>query len=300
MSELPQPFVSVIIPVFNDCQRLKICLESLENQNYPKHLYEVIVVDNGSEEDIESVVKQFNQAIITNEQRTGSYAARNKGISLAKGEVIAFTDADCIPAPDWLEKGSINLLSIPKCGLVAGKIELFFQKPNSPTLVELYESAMAFQQSKFVEDLKYGATANVFTFKHVISQVGHFDDTLKSNGDREWGQRVFAAGYRQVYADNTCVAHPARYSFAQLYKRVIRITGGHHDFKKNKGYSWKGFTRDLIRDIFPPPENYVRIWSNPKLNNKQKTQITFVMLSTKYLSAWERLRLQLGGISTRG
>ncbi|HAA30818.1 MAG TPA: glycosyl transferase family 2, partial [Cyanobacteria bacterium UBA8553] len=81
MAHQSHPFVSVIVPVFNDAKRLKICLDALEHQTYPKHLYEVIVVDNGSDknEDIEGVVAQFGQAIASYESIPGSYAARNKG-----------------------------------------------------------------------------------------------------------------------------------------------------------------------------------------------------------------------------
>ncbi|NJR32909.1 MAG: glycosyltransferase, partial [Chamaesiphon sp. CSU_1_12] len=68
-------FVSVIIPVFNDAERLRLCLEALQNQTYPQNLYEVIVVDNGSnpDEDVKSVVAEFGQAIAAFEPTPGSY-----------------------------------------------------------------------------------------------------------------------------------------------------------------------------------------------------------------------------------
>lgn len=107
MNNPPKLFVSVIIPVLNDSERLKLCLEALEHQTYPKKLYEVIVVDNGSDQSIGSVVSKFTQATATAESHPGSYVARNKGILIAQGDIIAFTDADCIPALDWIEKGQI-------------------------------------------------------------------------------------------------------------------------------------------------------------------------------------------------
>lgn len=301
MSYLSNPFVSVIIPVFNNSEDLKSCLEAIENQTYPKSLYEVIVVDNGSDQDIKEVVSQFSQAFAAYESQPGSYFARNKGLSLAKGNVLAFTDSDCIPALDWIEKGVAHLLQVPNCGLVAGKIELFFKNPDQPTAVELYESIMGLRQQKFVEESRYGATANLFTFRSVIDKVGSFDETLKSSGDREWGQRIFSAGYEQIYADDTCVAHPARYSWDELYKKVVRTIGGHQDLKKKRGYLFKDFIKDLAKDLSPPFRGYFRIWSEQRLKgNKQRVQYTFVMLLVKYLSAWEKIRLQLGGSSTRG
>ena len=300
MDDRSSAFVSVIVPVFNDSENLKTCLEALESQTYPKNLYEVIVVDNASDEDIESVVSQFEQALTTHESHPGSYAARNKGISLAKGDVIAFTDADCIPAPDWIEKGVANLLRFSNCGLVGGKIQFVFKEPNQPTVVELYDSVSFLQQQKYVEDKKFGATANLFTLKSVFNNVGFFNDTLKSGADREWGQRVSSSGYKQIYADDTCVAHPARHSLDKLYKKIVRVIGGYQDAKKKQGYPFGEFIVDVARDLFPPCRIFFRIWSDEKLKgDKQKFQFSCVVVLIKYLHAWERIRLQVGGRSTR-
>ncbi len=101
------PFVSVVIPVFDDPDRLRTCLQALEHQTYPKPRYEVIVVDNGSARSVPPLVGQFGQARATYEMVPGANAARNRGISLARGEILAFTDADCVPARDW---GSPSIL----------------------------------------------------------------------------------------------------------------------------------------------------------------------------------------------
>ena len=303
MSNLSSPLVSVIIPVFNNSEGLKKSLEALENQTYPKSLYKVIVVDNGSDEDIKEVVSQFGQAFAAYESQPGSYFARNKGLSLAKSDVLAFTDSDCIPALDWIEKGVAHLRQAPNCGLVAGKIEFFFKNPDQPTAVEYYDVTMmdGFIQQKFVEESRYGATANLFTFRGVIDKVGPFDQTLKSSGDREWGQRVFSAGYEQIYADDVCVAHPARHSLEQLHKKVVRIIGGHQEFKKKKGYSLGEFFADMATDLFPPFRLYFRILLDKKIKGGvQKLQFSLVFLYFKYLGAWEKVRIQLGGTSTRG
>jgi glycosyltransferase involved in cell wall biosynthesis len=302
MDNLSNPFVSVVIPVFNNPEGLKICLAALENQTYPKSLYEVIVVDNSSAESIESIINQFGQAVATYESRPGSYAARNKGISLAKGEVIAFTDSDCIPATDWIEKGVANLLHVPKCGLVAGKVDLFFKNPDKPTAVELYDSILLnHPQKEFIERERFGATANVFTFRSVIDNVGSFDDTLKSCADQEWGWRVFSFGYHQIYADDTCVAHPARYSLHELSKKIVRVIGGSHDLSRTRGYSFKKIFRDVTYALLPPIKSYFRVWSDKKLNsNGQKMQLLLVITYVKYLRTWERILLQMGSQSQRG
>jgi glycosyltransferase involved in cell wall biosynthesis len=307
MKSLSQPFVSVIIPVFNDRDRLKTCLTSLEKQSYPKNLYEVIVIDNGSDsqQNIAEVIAQFKGVLATYESCPGSYAARNKGIAIAKGEVIAFTDADCIPAEDWIEKGVKNLLATPNCGLVVGKIEIFFKNTNRLTLVEQYESIMAFQQKEHLEKYKYGSTANVFTFKSVLDRVGFFDANLKSNGDFEWGRRVAAANYQQVYADEVCVAHPARYSFAQLYKRTVRLAGGIYDAQIQKCDSYiqrnKLFLRSVLEDFAAPILCFREIFFNNNLKGfSQKITIYLIESAVRYIRAMEKIRLKLGGVSIRG
>ncbi len=306
MKHQSSPLVSIIIPVFNDAERLKICLESLENQTYPKSLYEIIVVDNASDEseNISGIVAQFKQASVTYENIPGSYAARNQGIALAKGEVLAFTDADCIPAQNWIEKGVGHLLKEPQCGLVAGKIEIFFKSPNQPNSIELYESITAFPQEKLLKEYKGGATANVFTFKTVINQVGVFDADLKSNGDLEWGQRVFARNYTQIYANDVCVAHPARYSFIQLYKRSIRLVAGSYYWQYKKASSnlkkQMIFVVNLLKNLLPPLMFVFNVFQDSRLQGlKPKIQVSLVMFFVRYVSAWELCRLKLGAISAR-
>lgn len=299
-----QPFVSVLIPVFNDRERLEICLQALENQSYPQQLYEVIVIDNDSTEDILSVTRQFKQVTLCREETPGSYAARNKGLTIAKGEIIAFTDADCISSTKWIEEGVNKFLHVPNCGLAAGKIELFFKHPAHPTAVEVYESIeMGFSQDKLLAEQQYALTANLFTSRQIIEKVGPFNSSLKSGGDREWGQRVFAAGYSQIFVPTALVKHPARHSFLQLYKRVTRINGGHFDATKSETKALeqlKGIGKDILLAFTPPFRSILRLWSHKELpTNIRKIQFISVMLFVRYVSAWERIRLRLGGTSRR-
>ena len=99
------PKVSVIVPVFNNSEQLVKCIYALVNQSYPADLYHIIVVDNGSTEKIKNVLLGFTGVTYILENRPGSYIARNTGIKYASGEIIAFTDSDCIPKYDWLENG---------------------------------------------------------------------------------------------------------------------------------------------------------------------------------------------------
>jgi glycosyltransferase involved in cell wall biosynthesis len=300
------PKVSVIIPVFNDAERLNICLDALMYQTYDQNSYEIIVVDNGSTDNIPAIVSQYHGVHYLYEKTPGSYAARNTGIRYASGELFAFTDSDCIPSADWLKSGVEMFLATQNCGFVAGHIHLFFQNPSRPTPVELYDSIkIGFPQDRFVDESHYGATANIFTSREIFQSVGLFNASLKSSGDREWGQRVFAAGYILAYAENASVSHPARRTWHELRKKVIRITGGHIDLKRQQGYSclklWGECCRESMKDFLPPFRMYFYIWSYDHLrNHHQKFQFLMAMLFVRYVRGWERMRLIFGGTASRG
>jgi glycosyltransferase involved in cell wall biosynthesis len=285
-------FVSVIVPVWNDDGRLEGCLRALEKQTYPGHLYEVIVVDNDAAKTIGPLVVPSARARVVQEGRPGSYAARNTGVTHARGEIIAFTDADCLPAPDWLEKGVKHLTHFDRCGVVAGRVEIFPRSLQQPNAVEQYEMLVALAQREFVSNYNFGATANLFTFREVFERAGPFLAEVKSGGDLEWGRRVVNSGYRLEYADSARVFHPARASLSQLYSKIVRVTGGLHDLKRLKGRTYLEFDRSLLLDLLPPVKAIARTLREPRLRRKRdRVKVCAVHLFVRYVQAFEKLRL---------
>ncbi len=290
------PFVSVVIPVYNDTQRLRVCLEVLENQTYPADRYEVIVVDNGSDEPVAPAVAAFPHVRLAYEATPGPDPARNTGLALAQGEVLAFTDADCIPYPDWIEKGTARLLSEPGCGLVGGRIEVFPRDPERPTAVELYESVNhALRTESFLRDYRFAPTANLFTTRAVMDRVGLFDARVNPAGDADWGWRVHEHGYRQVYAEDACVRHPARHTFQEIRRQHIRLVGGelglHRRHHPHRGIADIPF---FLEDFAPPPRAIRRILrSGYSLPDVLKMMV--VMAWVRGVRAAEKMRLALGG-----
>lgn len=295
MSKAFPSFVSVIIPVYNDPGRLKTCLQALEKQTYPQHAYEVIVVDNGSDGSVESVVTEFNQAKASYEEHSGSYAARNKGISLARGEILGFTDSDCIPAPDWIERGVAKLQSVPKCGIVGGEIEMFFQDPDHPTPVELYDSMTYLKQKGYIEKGQFSATANLFTFKQIFDHVGYFDSDLKSGSDKKWGRQVTSFGYKLVYADDVRVAHPARYSLAELLAKERRVAKGTVIVDEN----WKRnvpplrWNYESIMEHLPPLPPVIKVMRIKNASLKAKISVIGIWCIIRFLRIKEKWRVKL-------
>jgi len=280
-----KPFVSVIIPALD--VPLEKCLQALEHQTYSK--YEVIVVNNSTNLEVKRIVSKFPGVIYTTEPVLGCNVARNRGILLAKGDVFAFTDADCIPKPDWIEKGVKNLLSIRNCGLVAGRIDMTSR--GRPNIIEKYEQVWGFKQKKYISKWNFGATANIFTFRDVISKVGMLDPSLTiSADDLEWGNRVHEAGYAQLYADDVCVSHPARYSLKQLTGKMKRVIRGLNFLRNKVPYTWRSFLTDLRYD-WPRFEDFSSIFG--KLSLFDTIGVLVLMLYVKFIRSTELIRLRL-------
>jgi glycosyltransferase involved in cell wall biosynthesis len=292
--------VSVIVPVWNDPGRLGECLRALEGQTYPSHLYEVVVVDNDSAEAVGHVAASYARALVVREGRPGSYAARNTGLAHARGEVIAFTDADCLPAPDWIGKGVARLARGAGRTVVAGRIEIFPCKATAANAVEQYEMLFALAQREFVMRYEFGATANLFALREAFERAGPFLAEVKSGGDLEWGRRIKGHGYVMEYAEEVCVRHPARASLSQLYSKIVRVTGGLHDLKRIKGRAYLEFDRGLVAELLPPLRTVARTLRGPSTRRmRDRMKVCAVILFVRYVQAFERLRLSFSELWNR-
>ncbi len=294
------PFVSVIVPVYNQADRLARCLAALAAQTYPRDRYEVVVVDNGSTEDIRSVVARWEGMRYAYESRPGAYAARNRGIALAEGSVLAFTDADCLPAPGWLAAGVDALCAHPESGLVGGCIEV--RDPvGRRDLVARFEALTAFNQERHLQVHRYGCTANLFTWKAVFEQVGRFDATLFSGGDQEWGHRVWKAGYALCYAPAAVVVHPPRRSVLDLIRREARYAGGSYLLRQRAdGYPLRSWLADVVCDLRPRIRLYRKLYRERRVRGLDALA-GFAWISTLlgWVRAAEGVRLRLGGRARR-
>jgi glycosyltransferase involved in cell wall biosynthesis len=295
------PFVSVIIPVFHDEMALRLCLRALERQTYPKEHYEVVVVNNDPTnaldlETLSLICRVVEEAVV------GSYAARNKGIAVSRGEILAFTDADCVPAEDWIERGVAQVQQHPDAGLVAGKVVLEFRNGEPQHAVEWLENLIAFPQEIYLKRLHFGVTANLFTTREVIKKVGLFNATLKSGGDEEWGQRVFAASYTLCYADDARVHHPAMDSTQQFVKKARRVAGGRADRIRRQGRtSILALAISILIEDFGilllSMQNLITSPRVPRWTWKLRVLPLLVLWLRVRIS--ERIRIHFGGVSNR-
>ena len=291
-----EPRVSVVIPVRNDAVRLRKCLEALDAQTFAER-FEVIVVDNGSRDDPHAVVAEHPRARLVSESEPSSYAARNLGVRHVRSEVLAFTDADCVPSPDWVERGHARVAEAGDDAFVAGRVDVFVPDPDAPTAAELYELVHAFPQERYAREYSFAATANLWVGASGFQRVGEFNSGLVSSGDLEWGQRARRAGMRGTYADDVRVAHPARRSLSALSKKKRRLQMGDLQLRRLRGEPTIGL--ETVRLLVPPVRTIARNLSRVRpASAGARARYAGVVLFTHYIGVYERLRIARGRLAS--
>ena len=176
--------LDIIIPVYNDQTGLDQLLFSISKQTLALDHIQVIVVDNNSKSPIRLPYTPFRCHLI-HCVTPGSYAARNKALSLIESNLVAFTDADCILKEDWIEQGVSSFLSksnqMKKSIIIAGEVEII-PSCSPPNLADLTDMYFGMNQRKFVEGGKYGITANLWARSEDLIELNGFNSTLKSGG----------------------------------------------------------------------------------------------------------------------
>lgn len=241
------PLVSVVIPVYRDWRRLESCLAALAAQTLPRAHFEILVVDNDDEPLAEA--RRPSGVQYLHEPVGFSYAARNAGWRAARAPVLAFTDADCLPSPDWLRCGLAHLDAHAGAGIVGGRIEVV---PERDTLAARYDTAFGLRQDEFFRLYRGLATANLFARRGCLEAVNGFDMALESGGDFDFCQRAAIAGVEVRYAPEIHVRHPARETFGELVRQARRTSRGVVEYSWRRMYPTRAGTWRAILQAFRP------------------------------------------------
>jgi len=286
-------FVSIIIPTYNDWTRLSKCLHALAQQNYSKENFEIIVTNNNPDDHIPPRYFVPENCIVIPEAKPGSYAARNAALKLAKGEIIGFTDSDCIPDSNWI-KNAVNYFSVNKmCSRIAGNVCIFFET-SSPSKAQLYDKLYAFNQKGYVNFSGTSVTANLFTYKNVFDKVGYFDEALMSGGDFLWGTIANKMGYRVDYVEDVIVKHPARKTLKELLKKERRVGGSQAIFLKEKDNKMLNILK-FLKELRPHLGDIKFIYSKGKeLSILTKIYIYLLRYYLVGVRAYAKLKVQMG------
>lgn len=289
--------VSVIIPTYNEWESLGRCLGALEKQTFPKNDFEIIVVNNDPSCPLPNgMVLPANGRLIT-EAKPGSYAARNAGLKIAKGEIIGFTDSDCLPDKDWI-KNAVEFLSLnQEFARVGGKISIP-QKSAQPTVLEKYNQIYGFPQKWLIMHGGGSVTANLFAYKYIFDKVGGFSDDLMSMGDKYWGIKAQQAGFRIAYVENVRVTHPAR-SLAQLVKKEKRHGGAVTHGPMSRPLR---LYLDFLLEFRPRASGVRYMFGRDRNKDRRlidRVTIPFLRHYLILVRAYERLKVQLGKVPNR-
>jgi glycosyltransferase involved in cell wall biosynthesis len=215
----PSIKVSIIIPTYNRKVTLQRTIESLFNQTFPKNNYEVIVVDDGSTDGTESLVRDMVERAPVSlsylkQKNQGPPAARNFGIDKATGEIIGFTDDDCKPEKRWIE----NAVSLFENREVMGVVG-----STTPCTKPEVKVLKALHTMNITEDEGSYASCNIFYRKKILNELGGFDPEFKSMWeDTDLAHRVLSKGHIIKFDRNVKVCHNVAFNSAYSHLRSLR------------------------------------------------------------------------------
>jgi len=199
--------VSVIVPTYRRADLLARCLTALDGQALDPTEYEVLVADDAASATTRKQTEEFaasSRAAVRYVAVTGAHgpaAARNAGWRQARGDVLAFTDDDTLPDPNWLTEGLAALDADPAAAAAAGRVVV----PLPPRPTDYERDAAGLERAEFV-------TANLFCRRDALEAVGGFDErfTAAWREDSDLHFALLGGGRRIIRAPGAVVLHPVR------------------------------------------------------------------------------------------
>ncbi|MBP7003012.1 glycosyltransferase [Amaricoccus sp.] len=287
------PAVSVIVPVYRHWDLVPGLLAALAAQDFRD--FEILLVDNAPHEGRPELALPGNARVLAC-AAPGSYAARNAALATARGRLLAFTDADCLPDPGWL--AALVAAAGPETGtetgterLLAGPVRMTTLGP-SPSRWEAYDLIRGIPQARYVR-LGYAATANLAVPASVFARLGGFDEGRLSGGDAAFCRRAGAAGIPIALVEGAVVAHPARASWEELARKARRVKGG-----QIRGGSRLSRLVWLVRTLTPPVRAHRRFLAAPRPRSERRAAIA-ALYRLWGVELAETFRLLCGGLPER-
>lgn len=291
--------ISLIICTRNRCEKLSKCLESLQCIVVP-FLWETIVVDNGSSDVTHAVVDQFASGAhfavkYVFEPQPGLSRARNKGVSVASGDLILFTDDDCYPLPNFLAEAAV-VFKDPKISFIGGRV-LLHDPDDYPITITTSMAQKVLHPYSFVP-AGFIHGANMGFRRELFEEIGGFDESLGAGTalacgeDTEFIGRASAKGYLGGYFPGPSVrhhhgrkAHEANaltrgydlgrgaYYAAMLLQPTVRIL-----YLKRwwSSFSWEG-RRELFRELYGAIAYFLTV-----ANNRFHQKVTVPHFAAKF------------------
>jgi len=204
VTNLPhKPLISVIVPALNEESVIGRCLASLQRQDLPAATFEVIVVDNGSVDRSAEIARRFDGPLsVTVVERRGVRisALRNFGAALARGEFLAFLDADCVAPKHWLRQ-TADLLRADGSRIVGAQYRI---PPNSSWVAKAWYGDLWRMKAGPVSYVPGGDLA---IRRELFLNLGGFDETIVTSEDTEFCERAAASSTAILAVPSLSVVH---------------------------------------------------------------------------------------------
>ncbi len=251
MKSSARPFVSVIVPVRNAARTIETTFEYLMNIEYPRDRMEIIFADGGSSDETVKIIKRYQKEhpfikLVEIPNCPSPGFARTRALQEAKGDYMFFTDGDCAPVKDWIDKMLAVFEKDEKIGAVGG--EIYTLRVDKNNLVEIFCEAFGFNRVSWrygnLEEGYYPpqgdmptevcghrsyffVTANVAYRKEAVDDAGRKFWELPTGEDMDFGIRVRKKGWKFYFLPSASVQHMHRANLKALLK-VWRSYGAAH------------------------------------------------------------------------
>ena len=219
---------SIIIPTYNRPEQLTSCLEAIALLSYPHDCFEVIVVDDGSKTPLNGVVALFRNKIniqLLRQENAGPATARNRGTAVAKGEFLAFTDDDCQPTPDWLDRFAEGFARDSEAMLGGKTINALDNNPFSTASQKLIDYIYDYQNLVKSKDAFFSSNNIAVPTTNFKALNGFSTSYPFASEDRDFCDR-WSQVYPSVYIPQAQVYH---------YHRLNLITFCQQQFSYGRG-----------------------------------------------------------------
>jgi glycosyltransferase involved in cell wall biosynthesis len=206
---------SVVVPVYNGQATIADCLDSLLRLDYPSDACEVVVVDNGSTDRTPAILDRYAPHVrVVHESSRGRSQARNAGVRHARGDVVAFTDADCTLHADWLSRIVVPLAD-EAVGMVGGTV--LARRPCNH-VAKYGEVIHDHERAITKTDPPHVLGGNCAARRSTVEAIGGFDPSFSRSQDADFAFRLLRAGYRLVFERDAIAYHRNESTLPGLFR----------------------------------------------------------------------------------
>lgn len=282
------PGIAVVIPHYNDTERLSRCLAVICAGDLTG--VEVVVADNGSTQPLAGIQAAFPMVRFVTEARKGAAWARNTGVLATTAPILAFIDSDCRPAADWLTQAR-QAGARRDADLFGGRVDVFDETPPPRSGAEAFEAVFAFDWKGYIERQGFAVTANLVTRREVFDSIGGFRGPVTE--DMDFCFRARDKGWRLMAVPEMAVGHPSRSDWPALERKWRRTTSENWELGGRRRLAWS------LKALAMPVSalaHLPRIVKSPHLNGAgERLAAAGTLLRLRFLRMTWMLRQAAGG-----